>query len=176
MKFIRENITFILGISIPVAMILFISLSVYLPGLFIKPKFNFLYSIDNNSYYDGGHRYSISNGKIIKNEVDLSQRRNAYAPEGEPKLFIHNVAGNESIEVSFADALKLNLDSNAKSPDGFEIVSGGSGGGFFPFFYSAGTDYNAKYLKGKSVGKKLYLQTSPQQNYYSFYFLGWIKQ
>ena len=115
MKFIRENITFILGISIPVAMILFVSASVYLPGLFIKPKFNFLYSIDNNSYYDGGHRYSISNGKIIKNEVDLSQRRNAYAPDGEPKLFIHNVAGNESIEVSFADALKLNLDSNAKS-------------------------------------------------------------
>lgn len=176
MKFIKKNITFILGISIPVAMILFISASVYLPGLFIRPKFNFLYSIDNNSYYDGGHRYSISNGKIIKNEVDLSQRRNAYAPNEDPKLFIHDVAKNESLEISFAEALRLDLDPNIKSPDGFEITSGGHGGGFFPFFYSANTDYNAKYLKGKNIGKKLNLQTSPQQNYYSFYFLGWIKQ
>lgn len=174
MRFIKGNITFVLGISIPVAMILFISASVYLPGLFIKPKFNFLYSIDNNSYYDGSHRYSVSNGKIIKNEIDLLQKRNFYAPNDETKLFLHNVAGNESTEISFADALKLNLDSNAKSPDGFEIVSGG-GGGFFPFFYSAGNDYNVKYLKSKSVGKKLNLQSGSRQNYYSFYFIGWIK-
>lgn len=176
MKFIRENITFILGISIPVAMILAVTASVYLPSLFVKPGYNFLYAVDDNSYFSNKHRYSVVNNKIIKNEVDLSQRRNAYAPNEEPKLFIHDVANNESEEVSLIDALRLKLDPNIKSPDGFEITSGGHGGGFFPFFYSPGTDYNAKYLKGKSIGKKLNLQTGPQQNYYSFYFLGWIKQ
>ena len=175
MRFIKKNITFILGISIPVAMILFVSASIYIPGLLIKPKFNFLYSIDNNSYYDDSHQYAISSGKIIRKELDLSKRRNSFAPNEDPKLFIHDVAKNESLEISFAEALRLDLDPNIKSPDGFEITNGGRGGGFFPFFYSPGTDYNAKYLKGRSLGKKLNLQIGPQQNYYSFYFLGWIK-
>ena len=43
MEIIKKNITLILGISIPILMILFVAGSIYLPGLFIKPHFNFLY-------------------------------------------------------------------------------------------------------------------------------------
>ena len=38
----KKHIPLIIGISIPILMILFVAGSIYLPGLFIKPGYNFL--------------------------------------------------------------------------------------------------------------------------------------
>jgi hypothetical protein len=147
MEFIKKNINLFIAISIPILMILFVAASIYLPGIFIKPKFNFLYSCDNY-YYD--QYYYVQNEKIIKNETQKSKK--------EVKLYIYDVIKNINKEISFEEAQNLNLDPNIKSPDGFEIVYGTKGNGLLPFFFWSEKDYTTLYLTGRNVSKKLNLQ------------------
>jgi len=180
MEFIKKNITLIVGISIPILMILFVAGSIYLPGLFIQPKFNFLYVSGDDYYYYNQYQYSVQNGKLVRREVQRPKNQ-IYQPlqeVQEVKLYIYDVAKNESKEISFEEAQNLNLDSNTKSPDGFEVVYGSRGDGFlpffFPFFFLSERDYNTLYLKGHNVNKKLNLQLSGSY-YNNFRFIGWIK-
>lgn len=177
MEVIKKNITLVLGISIPILMILFVAGSIYLPGLFIKPHFNFLYVSGDDYYYNynNGQQYSVQNDRLVKNEIKQPENPNYNPPRYEAKLYLYDVTKNESKEISFADAQNLNLDSNIKSPDDFEVVYGSRDDGFFPFFWGGGTDYNARYLKGHNVSKKLNLQLNGSSYYYNFRFLGWIK-
>ena len=175
MEMIRKNITLVLGISIPILMILLVAGSIYLPGLFIKPHFNFLYVSGDDYYYYNQRQYSVQNGKLVKNEIKQPENQNYNPPQDESKLHLYDVTKNESREISFAEAQNLNLDSNTKSPDDFEIVYGSRGDGFFPFFWVGETDYNTRYLKGHSVSKRLNLQLNGSSYYYNFRFLGWIK-
>lgn len=174
MEFIKKNITLIIGISIPVLMILFVAGSIYIPGLFIKPHVNFLYVSGDDYYYDQGH-FTVQKGKLVKKEIKQPENQGYYQPRGESKLFVHDVAKNESREISFEEAQNLNLDSSVKSSDGFEIVNGSHSDGFFPFFLGSGTDYNSRYLKGHNISKKLNLQLDGRSYYYGFRLLGWIK-
>ena len=174
MEMIKKNISLVLGVSIPILMILFVAGSIYLPGLFIQPRFNFLYiSGSDGYYYNNGQQYSVQNDRLVKNETKQLENQNYNQPRGEAKLFIYDVVKNESEQISFEDGQKLNLDSSIKSPDGFEVVYGSRGDDFFPFFFSSRTDYNTRYLKGHNVSKKLNVQLS--ESYYDFWFLGWIK-
>lgn len=177
MEMIKKNITLIIGISIPILMILFVAGSIYLPGLFVKPHFNFLYVSGNDSYYyySNGYQYSVQNGKLVKNELKQPENQSYNPPRVESRLYIYDVVKNEAREISFTDAQNLNLDSNTKSPDNFEVVYGSHGDGLFPFFWGGGTDYNAKYLKGHNVSKKLNLQLNGGSHYNNFRFIGWIK-
>ncbi len=177
MEFIKKNITLVLGISIPILMILFVAGSIYLPGLFIKPHFNFLYVSGDNSYYyfNNDYQYSVQSNRLVRNEIKQSENQNYNSPRVESKLYVYDVLKNEAKEISFADAQNLNLDSSVKSPDDFEVVYGSRGDGFFPFFWGGGTDYNARYLKGHNVSKKLNLQLNRGSYYNNFRFIGWIK-
>lgn len=174
MEIIKKNITLVLGISIPILMILFVAGSVYLPGLFIKPHFNFLYGNDD-SYYFYGYQYSVQNNKLIRNKIEEPANPSYNPPRVEAKLYIYDVTKNEAREISFTDAQNLNLDSNVKSPDGFEIVYGNRTDNFFPFFWGGRTDYNARYLKGHNVSKKLNLQQNGNPYYNNISVIGWIK-
>lgn len=173
MEFLKKNITLVVGVSIPILMILFVAGSIYLPGLFVQPKFNFLYVSGNDYYYYNQYQYSVQNGKLVRSERQRPEGQ-TYPPEREVKLYIHDVAKNESREISFEEAQNLNLDSNTKSPDKFEVVYGSRGDGFFPFFFWSERDYNTQYLKGHNVSKKLNLQLSGSY-YNNFRFIGWIK-
>ncbi len=168
---IKKNAPLLLGISIPILTILFVAGSVYLPGLFIKPRFDFLYASGGN-YYGAREQYSIQNGKLVKSqrleEIPLDR-----SPREEPRLFVHHVEKNESTELSFEEAQNLTLDSSAISPDGFEVVYGSSGEGIFPFFFWTGTDRGNQYLQGHWVSKRLNLPRSG--GYYGARFLGWVK-
>lgn len=178
MGIIKKNITLLLGFSIPVLMILFVAGSVYLPGFFIKPHFNFLYvSADDYYYYNynNGRQYSVRDDRLVKTEIKPPKNVNYKPPRADAKLYLYDVAKDRSKEISFADAQRLNLDPNIKSPDGFEIVDGSRDHGCFPFFPPGGADYNARYLKGHDVSKKLNLQLNGSSDYYNFRFLGWIK-
>lgn len=177
---IKKNISLIVGVSIPILMILFVAGSIYLPGFFVKPpRFNFLYA-SGDEYPYGAHQYVVQGGTVIKNENNKPQNQNQYPREvpqaPSEKLLIHDVIKNESKEVSFEEAQSLSLDSNAVSPDGFEVVYGSNGGGMLPFFYS-GSDYNSRYLKGHGVSRKLNTVMAGGSRYYNnFNFLGWIKK
>lgn len=162
---IRKNLSLILGISIPIVMILLVAASIYIPALFIKPTYDFLYSA-GEGYYNIGY-YVVQNGLLTK------QPQSAYgtgATSIVPKFYIHDVQKNESREISFEETQSLKLDSSPKSPDGFEVSYGGSGDAF-PFFFSSGS--YTHYLKGHNARKKLNLQLS-ETGYYQFRFLGWV--
>lgn len=166
----KIDISLLLALLIPVAMILFVAGSIYLPGLFIHPKYNFIY-YNEGSYYS--IRYIVKNGELIKLEPTEEQKKYNYNNGIEPKLFEYNVVKNESKEVSFDYARMVALDSNFMSPDGFTVEYGNGGESFFPFFFYSGTDYNARYLKGHNVSKKINIQTDVNNR--NFRLLGWIK-
>ncbi len=171
---IKDNISLIIGIAIPILMIVLVALSIYLPAIFSpQPQFNFLY-VTGDDYYKG-KQYVVESGKLIEREVKYPQH---YTP-GIVRLLIHNVATDESKEISFEETQQLSLDANSKSPDGWEVVYGNRDYGVFPLFFSGGTDYNSMYLKGHNTSKKLNLQSSADNRYHYYRrarFLGWIRQ
>jgi len=169
----KKNLPLIAGITIPLLLILFVAASIYLPGLFTKPKYSFLY-LSGSNYSPA---YFVANGQLNEH-ITTSTGPTVYPPSyystgGQPQLFVYDVGKNQSEAISFADAQKFSLNTDPQSPDGFEIVSGNDGGGGFPFFYSSSDNYNTKYLKGHDVSRKLNI---PDQGnyYYNFTFLGWV--
>lgn len=176
MEIIKKNITLVIGISIPILMILLVASSIYLPGFFIKPHFNFLYvsGDDSSYYYNNGYHYSVQNNQLVRNEIKQPESPNYNSPGVEAIFYLYDVTKNEAKEISFADAQNLNLDSSVKSPDDFEIVHGSCGDGFFPFFWGGGINCNARYLKGHNLSKKLNLQLNGAYHN-NFRFIGWIK-
>ena len=153
-------------------MILFVASSIYLPGIFIKPQYNFLYVV-GDSYFDG-QMYSVEHGKLIKNQIEIPDNQKNNPARVDPKIYIYDVATNESHEISFELGQNLNLDPRSKSPDGFEIVYGTRSDGFFPFFLWTETDRNAQYIKGHNVSKKLGLQLNGSAYYVNARFLSWV--
>jgi hypothetical protein len=166
---VKKNIPLILGLSIPIIMILFVAGSIYLPGLFIQPKFNFLYATGENYYYN--RHYSVQNGRLIKNEFDYPEHYTGSRTE--PRLYIHDIVKNESQEISFSEAQKLTLNSNSQSPDGFEIDCGRRTQGIFFIFVDLSRDCSTRFIKGHNTSKKLNIQRSGS-SYGYFQFLGWI--
>jgi len=171
MGYIRKNITLIIGIAIPVLMIIFVAVSIYLPGIFIEPKSNFLY-ISGNDDYNSTYKYTIQNKKLTRSELPIT--KNSPRVLKEVKIYIHDIATNKSKEISFGEAQELNLNSNLVSPDGFKIVHGGRSDGFFPFFIWSETDYSTFYVQGRSISKKLNLILT-SLSYDNFRFIGWIE-
>ena len=172
---VKENISLIVGLSIPLLMILFIGLSIYLPGLFVQPRYNFLYASGGD--YSSIKKYDVKNEKLIEGDVKYPEKYEGVKKE--PKLFMHDILKNESREISFEEAQKLILDDHTKSPDGFEIVSGGYGGDIFSLFYSH-SNYGKQYIKGHNVSKELNIRMSNSSRDYYYYqnfeFIAWIKE
>ena len=168
----KKNISLIIGIAIPIFMVFLIAVSIYLPSLFAPaPRFNFLYVTEDS--YGRNRQYVVENGTLVKYEVKYPEHYTSRTA----RLFVHDVSTNVDKEVSFEEAQKLRLDTNIKSPDGYEVVYGSNEHGFFPLFFSGGQDYNAMYLKGHNTSKKLELQSSAEGQYYyrDRRFLGWIR-
>lgn len=178
MKFVRKNFALVVGMAIPVVMVLAVVGSIYIPGFFaVGPKFDFLYMSrsDYYCYYNSGQQFLVEGGKVVKRVVDVGSDKFVYDGQcGDDRLFVHDSVKNVSSRVSFEEAQALNLDSSAKSPDGFEIIYGSRGDGIFPFFFSSGSNYNSIYLVGNNWSKKLDLELSGVDSNYSFHFLGWI--
>lgn len=168
---LKKNATLIIGIAIPVIMIILVAVSIYIPPLFMHPKYNFLYV--SGDEYNSEYTYHISGGTLVKEKKernkndDYGYNRSSYR---EQKLFLHDTQKNESREISYEEARGLKLDTDEKSPDGFEVISSWSGGGFL--FFDGGS-HRGQYLKRNSYSKKLNTQASGDY-YYDFNFLGWI--
>ncbi|MDO8503584.1 MAG: hypothetical protein Q7S60_02745 [bacterium] len=174
----REHVPLLIGLAIPILMVFFVTLAVFIPRLFSHPEYDFLYSVGDASY---DLQYSVRNGVLVQNSYEESQYpQTAYGggdTKREVKLYLHDVSKNEGKEISFAEASKFRLSNDVQSPDGFEIIRGGGGGGIFPLlFYSGSGDYDTRYLKGGGVSKRLELKkgTSDSYSYYDFTFLGWL--
>ncbi len=171
-----KNVPLIAGISIPLAMILFVAASIYLPGIFVQPKYGFLYLNGDTSQYSCQWRYEVEGQHLVPraNLPPLNQNyRQQYCSV---TLWVYDVRNNTNRQVSLEEAQRFTLDNSPTSPDGFEITRG-SGGGSFLFFFDVGSrDYNATYLRGHNVSRNIDLHKEGESSsYYNrFKFLGWI--
>lgn len=168
--FKKQNLPLIIGFALPILMIVFIAASVYIPGLFSQPKYNFLYA-ENTSFYDD-RLFTVNDSHLTYTPLPTSTNQQ-YAPAPIPQLYIHKITTNESKPVSLDEAKKLSLDPSSESPDGYMIQSGNYGGSSFPFG-SYDRDYNTSYIVGHNVSKKLNVKTIGAHYYGQVNFIGWI--
>ncbi|PIT92218.1 MAG: hypothetical protein COU08_03510 [Candidatus Harrisonbacteria bacterium CG10_big_fil_rev_8_21_14_0_10_42_17] len=171
-----KNIPLMIGIAIPLLMVVFVALAIYLPGATLEPQFDFLYYTGGNFGFDG---FRLEQGHVAFFEAEVSEDQKPFLPrypEQELKLYRHNVLTDTSVVLTLEEAQLLTLDSNPISPDGFRLTQGRGGDGFsfFPFFYNGG-DYRTWYLTTKRASKPLTLQVG-ENSYYDVTFLGWVNE
>ncbi len=165
-----KNLPLLIAVCIPVLMIVFVAASIYLPALFIKPQYDFLY-LTGQDYGYCTWDYRVENKKLVR--VVRSNPYKEAPQECTTQFFRYDVEENANREVTLEEAQTLTLDGNGESPDGFTVTRGGNGGGFFPLF-SEGGNYNSIYLtKGSAVSRKITLRTGPDY-YPEFRLLGWV--
>ena len=172
----RRNVSLMIGLSVPVAMIVLVAASIYLPALWApQPRTNFLYVTGDNYY--GAPRYAVVGGKAAQLEVKTPE----HLPHPPPpaRLFVYDAAAKTSTEVTLEEAQRLTLDDRDVSPDGYSVRHGSHSDGVFPLFFSGGRDDNTVYLTGHHVSRQLELVTPAENDGYYYYFrmrfLGWIR-
>lgn len=158
---LKEKLPLIVGIGLPIFLILFVVITAYLPSLFVKPKYNFIFASGNLYDYDL---------KVVASKVTSTPiyRSNDYRnTPREPDLFVYDSKNKKSTAISLSQAQGYNLDPSSKSPDGFTVGRNESDNySFFPFFY--GGSRRGVYLQGKGLNAKV----SDQD--YNFKLLGWV--
>ncbi len=163
---IKKNFIIILAFLLPVALIVIIALSLYLPSLFLKTDYNFVYIACNSgtSCDDSSKQgYIVENNSLV--QVD-------YNPSYTDRIFLHDTKKNEGREITLAEAKALTLNSSRTSPDDVTVSSHRSGAGdFFPFGGSSSFGY---YLRKGNSKSKINLIDYQFHYRYHFQFLGWV--
>ena len=167
----RQNISLIIGLSIPVAMILFVAIAINGPRWFsnVEPAtVNFLYVTGQQDPYVA---YSVKAGRLAV--TDNTPENMTGQVQYPTHFFIHDVTVNKSREIQLDEAKRLFLDGGVRSPDGFSI-SDGRRRGWFIFGYGR---YNGdRYLVKESYSEKLDLEMDSGSNnyYWNYRFIGWV--
>ena len=174
----KKNVPLIVALSIPILMVVLIAISIYIPTLFIKPQFDFLYTFGRGYCYDYNRKYSVQNGKVIENEMKKFDEKNPCHnyDQREQVLYYYDVQTNKVREIAFAEVQSFIVDNQLTSPDGFEVVSGDRS---FDMFFFSSSSYYAKYLKKGAFSRKLNISGGNRYDYdynYNFNFIGWIKE
>lgn len=161
---LKKNMPLIVGIAIPILMIVFVAGSIYIPSLFVHPRFDFIYTTDNT--YDIVP-FTVVNGKLTQQQPTC--RNPCPTPPAISTLYIHETVTDTNKVISLNDAHVLRLYDNSQSPDGFTVEQGSYNDGF-PFFFGGSSDYNNFYLKGGVASRKITLSTTQ----WNFHLVGWI--
>lgn len=188
-EFIKKNFAILLAFILPIALIVIVALSTYLPSFFLSTDYNFVYSscTEGTDYYPRGcndyfrKRYSVVNNKLIVNPIDPTQDSDR---DGVPdinenytaRIFLHDTKKNESREITLEEAQRLSLSGLLTSPDGVTVSSYSDSNevGFFFVFGGGSSSYGYYLTKGKSRSK-LNLVIRDDRYYYrdNFQFIGW---
>lgn len=167
----KQNISLIIGLSIPVMMVLFIAIAINGPRWFssVEPaEVNFLYITGQHDPYVA---YSVKDGRLLM--TDTTPENPIPTAQYPTHFFIHDVKANKSREIQLDEAKQLLLDGTLRSPDGFTI-SDGRRRGWFIFGY--GRYDGERYLVKENYSEKLDLESDTGSNnyYWDFRFVGWV--
>jgi uncharacterized protein YxeA len=181
----KKNLPLIIGLAIPILMVAFIALSIYIPNSLAHPTYNFLYVVRNPNQYEQA-QYIVEDSKVILKPYEY--RSYSSSTKGDvikvsttttDKLYIYDVTKGTSKMISFNEAKNLSLDSDYESPEGYALVRPTRDYSLFDLF---GTDrsenYGMWYLKKGSISKKIKLEGTGNVYYYdnSAQFLAWIQK
>ena len=164
----KNNLSLIFGISIPILMIVFVALSIYLPRFFAEdPQYDFLYYVTEDNYNSEANEsyYTVRKGLI--NFVDNNSQENF---EERSIIFRHDVSENNSYEISYEEASYIELEARDESPDGYELVN--SYGGDILYI---DISYDELFLKGHNISTEMKIFNS-NIHFNQFNFLGWIHE
>jgi hypothetical protein len=173
----QKNLPLIIAFLVPLAMILFIGGSIYLPTLFIHPHDKFIYSTNSPYPYDYGDHYVVTNQTLEK--VSIPYPPNYIKPPTEihvaDRLFLYDASTDTSSEITLDQAKMYRLSTSEISPYGFKLEPYNGGDNIFSLFGGTSRDYGAQYLKKGVYNKKINLSRVPNDYYnYNFRFLGWV--
>lgn len=187
-NFLKQNLALVLAFGLPVLLVIGIAVSAYLPGMFVKTSYNFLYAScsEGRDYYSHNcgfyleKRYTVVNGKITVNPIDPAQDSDGdKIPDFQEgygaRLFLHDTLKNESREVTLEEAQKLTVNGLLTSPDGINVTGATDRGANFFLFFDAGSSSGYYLTKGKARSK-LNLIHQDRDYYYqdNFRFIGWV--
>jgi hypothetical protein len=160
----QKNIPLIVGVTIPVLMIFFVLGSIYVPGWFVQPQYDFLYMTVNPA---GGcwQNYPVANQRLV-----YLERSHFSKGECIPTFYIHETETDMNTQLTFEEAKQLTLDGSNVSPDGFQLEYGRRDDALVIF--GGGTDYKTVYLVGRNVSKRITVNTVG--DYKNYQFLGWV--
>jgi len=166
----QKNWSLYLGLAIPLLMVLFIAVSIYLPRLLDNtppPTFDFLYTSSTNYYYQ--NTLDVREGKLIWQKKENQNTKSDNEHNLPPKLYRYDVSEGISKEITFTEAEDFLIDSRNMAADGYEVTSSRNRG-FFLFDWRS--SYNWFLVNGHAAHKlNLHQDKIP---YYRFNFLGWI--
>jgi len=190
MDFLKKNFAIVLAFTLPILLIIIVSLSIYLPSLFISTDYNFVYIACTNGvdYYPYNcdkylqRRYLVIDDKLVVKEMDpVLDLNNDKMPDTDEnynaRIFLHDTVKNESREISLKEAQALTLSNLLTSPDGVTVSSryDRNNSGVFSIFGGNYSDYGYYLTKGRSRSK-INLINSNDRYYYrnNFQFIGWV--
>ena len=184
--FMRKHATLLLAFLMPILLIIFVVLSIYIPSLFTATQYNFVYvACTESTHYSCieylKNRYAVVDGQLVLLAIPPEQDTDK---DGVPdiqenyttRVFLHDTAKNESTELPLEDATALRLSALLTSPDGITISSSYERDG--SFYISMGGHYassNYYLTKGNSRSKlKLINHGDRYYDIDSIRFLGWV--
>ncbi len=179
-EFFKKNFAILLAFIVPIALIVVVALSTYLPAFFLSTDYNFIYmSCDSRDRYQYScdnyikNRYLVVDNKLAINPLSIPRDSTIY----NDRIFLHDTKKNESREITLGEAQAMTLNGLLTSLDGVTVSSYyDRRGGDFLFPFGGGSSSYGHYLtKGKSRSK-INLINSTDEYYYqnNFQFIGWV--
>ena len=199
-EFIRKNLAIIIAFTLPIAMMIIVAVSVYLPSLFISTNYNFIYTVCTNrvDYYPYNckeylaKKYSVAESSLIiatatssynervaqdiSNQVpNIPTKDTSLNKQYTDRIFLHDTKKNESREITIEEAKTLTLNSLLTSPDGVTVSGNYSNGSDFSPFGGSRSSFGYYLTKGRSQSNLNLINNADQ--YYrqdNFQFIGWV--
>lgn len=168
-----KNFPLIVGIALPIVFIAIIVSVLYVPGLFINPQYDFIYTLRDNNYYYGNYRndYEVRGGTLAA--VPQPIRENVEFAADIPDLYLYDIETNTSRYIERADAERFSLDPGPSSPDGYQVQYRYSNSGIFELFGGGGNN-GGYYIEGEDGAKRLPGIGSVNSWLGNFTFIGWV--
>lgn len=151
--------------AVPIGTILIVAAMVYLPTLFARPGYDFIYSYCAD--YVCKEVYNVDSSK----HLTVQSRNLGYnTSDASERLSYYSAKTNATHTLTLDEAKQYVLDTSSKSPDGYSLSKNQNQTGFL-FWSSTDNDW---YLKDGAKKKRIDLV--PNSSYYSnqITFLGWV--
>jgi hypothetical protein len=176
MKNKHLDLNLIIGLAVPAILVAAVAIAIYLPSLFHKPQYNFIYTSVSGYYYDRPN-FKVVDKKISYSCPDPYTTTISACNEKSAKLYIHNVKNGTNAQISFTDAQKFSIRSDAKSLDGYSVGSSGYNNNIFSEIFGP-HDYNYSdvYIKGHNQQHKINVAIDDRSVFEPFRFIGWIEE